>query len=75
MSNGCHLCEEAEPVVRLVARRYGFGVEIVDIDTDDELVRLYALRVPVVLDPAGRVVAEGIIEERPLRKAVKRLRR
>jgi len=75
VSNGCHLCEEAEPVVRRVARRYGFGVEIVDIDADDELVRLYALRVPVVLDPAGRVVAEGIIEERPLRKAVKRLRR
>lgn len=75
VSPGCHLCEEAEPVVRRVAERYGFPVEVVDIDRDDELVRLYSLRIPVVLDDADRVVAEGIIEERSLRKVVKRLRR
>lgn len=75
VSPGCHLCEEAEPVVRRVMKRYGFGLEIVDMDSDDELVRLYSLRIPVLLDASGAVVAEGIIEERPLRRAMRRLRR
>lgn len=75
VSPGCHLCEEAEPVVRRVAQRYGLPLEIVDMDSDDELVRRYSLRIPVVLDAADRVVAEGTIEERHLRRTVKRLRR
>lgn len=45
------------------------------MDSDDELVRLYALRVPVVLGPDGEVIAEGIIERRGLRRAVFAARR
>ncbi len=62
-------------MVRRVAQRYGLPLEIVDMDSDDELVRRYSLRIPVVLDAADRVVAEGTIEERHLRRTVKRLRR
>ena len=46
---GCHLCEEAERVVRAEeATDGGFRLELVDIDRDPELVRRYGVRVPVV---------------------------
>jgi thiol-disulfide isomerase/thioredoxin len=72
---GCHLCDRAEPVVRRVARRLRVGLEVVDMDSDDELVRLYAWRIPVVLGPDGEVLEEGMIDERKLRAAVKGIRR
>jgi len=71
---GCHLCEEAEPRVRRAAARFGLAVEIVQMESDDELVREYAWRIPVLLAADGRVLAEGIIEDRPLRRALKSLR-
>ena len=45
---GCHLCEEAERVVRAEQAGGGFRLELVDIDRDPELVRRYGVRVPVV---------------------------
>jgi hypothetical protein len=38
----------------------------VDIDTDDDLVKRYGLRVPVVLAAHDRVIAEGVIDDRTL---------
>ena len=64
------MCEQAEPVVQAVARRYGVRLEVIDMDSDDEMVRLYGLRIPVVLGPDGVVLAEGLIERRELRRAV-----
>lgn len=72
---GCHLCDQAEPVVRAVAGRLGVAVKILDIDSDDDLIRRYSLRVPVVLDADGAVVAEGLIDRRTLGRALRRLRR
>ena len=45
---GCHLCEEAERVVRREQAAAGFRLELVDIDRDPELARRYGVRVPVV---------------------------
>ena len=45
---GCHLCEEAERVVRSEQAAGGFTLELVDIDRDPELARCYGVRVPVV---------------------------
>jgi glutaredoxin len=45
---GCHLCEEAERVVRAEQADGGFRLELVDVDRDPELVRRYGVRVPVV---------------------------
>ena len=45
---GCHLCEEAERVVRGEQAGGGFRLELVDIDRDPELARRYGGRVPVV---------------------------
>lgn len=62
---GCHLCEEALEHLRAA------GVEPVlrDVDSDEELFRLYDWRVPVVL-VEGRVVAEGRIGAAEVRRAL-----
>jgi glutaredoxin len=53
---GCHLCEEALSLLE----ELGAQPELVDVDSDDELHRLYDFRVPVVLVD-GRAAAEGKI--------------
>lgn len=45
---GCHLCEQAEQVLRSEQRTIPFALITVDIDRDPELVRRYGVRVPVV---------------------------
>jgi len=51
----------------------GGTIDEVDIDADNALTRDYGLRVPVLLGPGDIVLAEGRIEERPLRRALRRL--
>lgn len=72
--SGCHLCDEARPVVEKAVRWAGGVVEEVDIDGDDTLTRDYGLRVPVVLGPEDELVAEGVIEVRALRRALRGLK-
>jgi len=57
--------------VAAVARAGGLLSET-DIDTDDDLIKVFGLRIPVLLDPRGRVLAEGVIDDRSLRRALKR---
>jgi glutaredoxin len=45
---GCHLCQEAERVLRAEQATAGFSLELVDIDRDPGLVGRYGVRVPVV---------------------------
>ncbi len=65
---GCHLCDEARPVLEKVAKSMNVSIHEVDIDGDDELTKLYGLRVPVVLGTHDRVLAEGVIDDRKLLK-------
>ncbi|CAN5843906.1 glutaredoxin family protein [soil metagenome] len=44
---GCHLCDDAIALVRQVAADRAH-VEVVDIDTDPQLVARYTVRVPVI---------------------------
>lgn len=44
----CHLCDVAREILLAELSRAPFELEEVDIDRDDELVREYGLRVPVV---------------------------
>jgi len=67
---GCHLCEEAEPLVRRLAAQFQVRVEARDIDGDPALLAAFTDRIPVVLGPSGRVLAEGIIDGCSLRKAL-----
>ena len=64
---GCHLCDEA---LRLL-RDLGLHPELADVDSDDELHRLYDFRVPVVLLD-GAVAAEGKITRESLEAALNR---
>jgi hypothetical protein len=56
---GCHLCEEALSRVRRVGPLLRRRVEVRDITSDPGLEEEYHDRIPVLLDGAGRVLAEG----------------
>lgn len=62
---GCHLCEDAEAGLRDL----GATFEAVDVDADEELLRLYDFRVPVLL-ANGRVVLEGRLDRERLAAAL-----
>lgn len=71
--SGCHLCDQARPLVEKAVSSAGGVVEEIDIDSDDVLSRDYGVRVPVVLGPGDVVLAEGVIEAKSLRRALRRL--
>jgi glutaredoxin len=45
---GCHLCDEARQVLDAVRTRAEFTLEVLDIDADPELRKLYDVEVPVI---------------------------
>jgi predicted thioredoxin/glutaredoxin len=61
---GCHLCDQALALLH----ELNLHPELRDVDTDDELFRLYDWRVPVVLAD-GVVVAEGKVTREQLVKS------
>lgn len=64
---GCHLCDEAEELLRELARRYGFELTIVDIEANDDLLRRYMVEIPVValdgVEVAKAPIRRGALEE------------
>jgi glutaredoxin len=54
---GCHLCERADLLLQELAQAANtanrFEVEEVDISTDEKLVELYGIRIPVVRNAAN----------------------
>lgn len=56
------------------AKRMGVSVVELDIDQDDALLSKYGMRIPVILDQTGGVVAEGVIADyKALRSKIERL--
>jgi glutaredoxin len=45
---GCSCCDKAMKVLQYARRRFGFTIDLVDIDQDPELVAKYNTEVPVV---------------------------
>lgn len=68
----CGLCDKAEALLRRECPRA--VVTKVDIDRDEDLLRRFHIRVPVV-EVAGQVVAEGLIQPGELRTAVRQAAR
>lgn len=66
---GCHLCEEAEVVVRRLAGT-SHEVLVIDIDTDPALHDAYTVRVPVV-SVDGREVAQYQVDAAALALALR----
>ena len=66
----CHLCEEAIATIRRVAEAEGVALdmELVDVDTDDELREEYGERVPYVLLDGSPAFKYRVDEARLRRK-------
>ena len=46
--HGCHLCESAEKTINSLAQDLEFSVEVLYIDGNEELEKLYGTEVPVI---------------------------
>ena len=46
--HGCHLCENAEKTINSLAQDLEFSVEVLYIDGNEELEKLYGTEVPVI---------------------------
>ena len=68
----CHLCQEAEENVREVLTEIPFELEIIYIDGDQELERLYGEEVPVITIN-GDVHDYYKVDKQRLRKALRAL--
>jgi hypothetical protein len=58
--------------VRLICRRLGRKLDVVDITQEPELEREYHLRIPVLRNERGDVLAEGSIDWKQAYRAVRR---
>jgi glutaredoxin len=63
---GCHLCDEARTVLERVRSTHPFALEERNIDEDDDLLRRYLERIPVVTVD-GRECFEFFVDEAKLR--------
>jgi glutaredoxin len=68
---GCHLCAEAEVLLRRLSAELGFGYEELDVDADAARRAEYSDRVPVILID-GKEHGYWRVEEARFRKAVAR---
>ena len=68
---GCGLCDDALPRVRLVCRLLGKRLKVVDITGDPHLESEYHLRIPVLRNQSGDVLAEGSINWKKAYRAVR----
>lgn len=69
---GCTLCKQAEQLLRPIAARHGFGVELVDIERDEALLRRYLFEIPVIV-AEGRELARGHVTRAGLEAAFEEL--
>lgn len=55
-TRGCHLCDEAETVLRQVSAVRDLSWRYIDIADDEALLAAYAERIPVLRTPAGEAL-------------------
>lgn len=67
---GCHLCDGAFGMLAPLAREMRFDVRRIDIESDDALLRRYALEIPVVALEDGTELIRAPIEPATLRKVL-----
>ena len=71
---GCHLCDEARSQI-LELRDQGLSFELreIDIESDEELLRRYLERIPVVA-VEGDIVSELVLDQDALRTRIDTVR-
>lgn len=63
----CHLCHEAiDSLTDLATEFPGLEIEEIDIDSDDDLLRRYLERIPVVVID-GEIASELVFDPEPVR--------
>jgi hypothetical protein len=67
--DGCCLCDEAREVILRVKSAHPFALSETDIESDDQLVRAYLERIPVVTID-GVEVFELFVDEAELTRAI-----
>lgn len=67
----CHLCSDAETLLRQLSAELGFGYQELDVDADPDRRAEYSDRVPVILID-GREHGYWRVEEARFRAAVAR---
>ena len=45
---GCHLCDDAENILESLREELKFEIDVINIDEDAELIKLYSDQVPVI---------------------------
>jgi glutaredoxin len=45
---GCHLCDDAHEILQSMREELNFELEVINIDGDEQLVKLYSDQVPVI---------------------------
>lgn len=68
---GCHLCEEAKDVIEQVRKRYGFDLQLINIEDDAALEQAYGTEIPVVFIN-GNKAFKYRVDAAELEKKVKR---
>jgi glutaredoxin len=64
---GCHLCDDARAILLALQPELGFELDERDIEADDDLLRRYLERIPVVaLD--GEELFDFFVDETVLRR-------
>jgi glutaredoxin len=46
--HGCHLCDDAQKTLESLQEELNFEIDVIDIDIDPELIKLYSDQVPVI---------------------------
>jgi glutaredoxin len=46
--HGCHLCDDAQAVLESMREELNFEIEVINIDEDADLIKLYSDQVPVI---------------------------
>ena len=46
--HGCHLCDDAQNILESLREELNFVIDVIDIDQDAELSKLYSDQVPVI---------------------------
>ena len=68
--DGCHLCDDAREVLQRIRQTEPFELEEVDIEADDDLLKRYLERIPVIaLD--GEELFDFFVDEPKLRAALR----
>ena len=52
---GCHLCEDMHNDLLSLQKELDFELQVVDVDSDPDLIKQYGTRVPVLASDKGEI--------------------